>query len=413
MKIPSEHINVLTHPKLWMDPEAVSQLERVASLPHCEQAVGMPDLHCGRGIPVGAAFSFRGVIRPKLIGGDMGCGVSLAVVPKIKKRGDALKRRLPVKAPRLFDEVEDPHLALSLIWHEGIYGLSKIPTLPSSLRELAKLSSPTPHVGNIPSSLDRVQRYLDQLGTPGGGNHFLEISRVAEVSERERCDQLGLRAGTHVVIAHSGSRGLGGDLSAEWADQILEHSPDQDEYLSALQGALNYARCNRFILQWLALNAMGCASTERVSFQLDLIHNEVTPMKLGSELWLHRKGAAPAQSGELTVVLGTRGSRSWLMEGLGDERCLCSVAHGAGRKMSRSEAVAKLKPKYTRQSLAQTKLGGTVLCDDPQLLYEEHPRAYKAIEPVIQSLEEAGAAKRIAALEPLFTMKFSEGHDSE
>ena len=205
---------------------------------------------------------------------------------------------------------------------------------------------------------------------------------------------------------------MGGDLSAQWAGQVLDQPEDQKRYLSELQGAVNYARCNRFILQWMGLNAFGCAQESRIAGQVDLVHNEVIASELdGTPVWLHRKGAAPAEEGQLTVVLGTRGTRSWVMKGLGATSCLCSVAHGAGRKMGRGEAVAKFKGRFTKKSLVKTDLGGEVLCDNSQLLYEEHPHAYKAIEPVISSLVKAGAAVRVAALEPILTYKMSENHD--
>ncbi|MFT5686337.1 MAG: release factor H-coupled RctB family protein, partial [Myxococcota bacterium] len=89
----------------------------------------------------------------------------------------------------------------------------------------------------------------------------------------------------------------------------------------------------------------------------------------------------------------------------GDAACLCSVAHGAGRRMGRNEAIEKLRDRYTRASLTYTALGGRVMCADRDLLYAEHPDAYKAIEPVIASLEAAGAARRMAALSPIVTVK--------
>ena len=415
-----DHVSVIQRPELWMEPDAIEQLVQVASLPRCRRAVGMPDLHQGRGIPVGAAFAFDGELRPPLIGGDMGCGVSLIVVPKPRKRGEAMKRRLHTGDSNLFEACDTPREALTAIWREGPSALARFDFLPESLQALAEARASLPHAGSqrvnasphLPSCLTRIERYLSQLGTPGGGNHFLEISRVAErVSDVELDDDLGLKQGAYAVLAHSGSRGLGGDLSAQWTGRVLEDPAEQSIYLSELQGAVNYARCNRFILQWMGLNALGCAQESRVAGQLDLVHNEVISSELeGDQVWLHRKGSAPAERGQLTVVLGTRGTRSWVMRGLGEDSCLCSVAHGAGRKMGRGEAVAKFKGRFTKKSLIKTEMGGEVICDNAQLLYEEHPRAYKAIEPVISSLVAAGAAERVAALEPILTYKMSEGH---
>lgn len=418
-----DHVSIIQRPDLWMESSAIDQLINVAQLPRCKRAVGMPDLHQGRGIPVGAAFAFEHEVRPQLIGGDMGCGVTLIVAPKPRKRGEAVKRRLPSGSLDLFESCEEPKRALELIWSLGAHALTRFDFLPESLISLAAHHYPEPPpmgsspLEKLPDALNRIERYLAQLGTPGGGNHFLELSRVAELEElsEERAqalEELGLKRGSYVALAHSGSRGLGGDLSASWTGRVLDEPAERSRYLAELQGALNYAQCNRFILAWVGLNALGCAQPSRVGGMIELVHNEVSASELeGTPVWLHRKGAAPALRDQLTVVLGTRGTRSWVMEGLGSEPHLCSIAHGAGRKMGRGEAVAKLKDRFKKQSLTRTALGGEVICDNPQLLYEEHPKAYKEIEPVVQSLVDAGAARRVAALEPVLTYKVSEGHD--
>jgi release factor H-coupled RctB family protein len=150
------------------------------------------------------------------------------------------------------------------------------------------------------------------------------------------------------------------------------------------------------------LRAAGLGSPSRVASVLDIVHNIA---ERRGTAFLHRKGAAPAEQGQATVVLGSRGAPSWLMQGLGREHCLACVAHGAGRRMGRSEAHAKLRDKHKRASLARSALGTRVICDDVTLMYEEHPDAYKAIEPVVESLEHAEAAQRVAALVPLITVK--------
>lgn len=141
----------------------------------------------------------------------------------------------------------------------------------------------------------------------------------------------------------------------------------------------------------------------QLALVFDIVHNAVEAVSDGA--FLHRKGAAPAERDQPSVVLGSRGAPSWLMVGLGNEECLCSIAHGAGRRMGRSEAYGKLKLRHTRASLARSELGTRILCDDTVLMYEEHPDAYKPIEPVIASLEDCGAAARVAALVPLVTVK--------
>src|SRR5690606_13183254 len=102
-----------------------------------------------------------------------------------------------------------------------------------------------------------------------------------------------------------------------------------------------------------------------------------------AQAFVHRKGAAPAAHGEATVVLGSRGAPSWVLLGAGHEGALSSVAHGAGRRMNRSDARKKLASRYKRAELSRTSHGGRIVCDDVDLLYEEHPDAYKPIEPVV------------------------------
>ena len=116
------------------------------------------------------------------------------------------------------------------------------------------------------------------------------------------------------------------------------------------------------------------------------------------------QASAPSE-GMATIVLGSRGAPSWVLAGTGSEVGLRSVAHGAGRRMGRAEALSKLKGKYRRSELLATKLGGRVVCDDADLLYEEHPDVYKPIEPVVASLIEAGLAAPVASLVPVVTVK--------
>jgi release factor H-coupled RctB family protein len=179
--------------------------------------------------------------------------------------------------------------------------------------------------------------------------------------------------------------------------------PEAEAYLADLRGAIRYARTNRLLIAFRLLRAAGLGSAARIAHLFDIVHNAVE--RRGEHGFLHRKGAAPAEREQATVVLGSRGAPSWIMSGAGNECCLSSVAHGAGRRMARSEAHEKLRAKYSRKSLTRTSLGTRVVCDDTALMYEEHPDAYKAIEPVIESLEEAGAATRVAELVPLLTVK--------
>lgn len=393
------HTALIANPNVWMESAGIEQLARVASQPGCVRAVGMPDLHPGRGIPIGAAFAFEHCVLPDLVGGDAGCGVLTVVARRDGPRGDALERRVlaALEEPLLPDVPAE--MLLQACWHKGPRGLLELANVPPLLGELAsRYDDHEDASGALPTGL----AYAQQLGSVGGGNHFAEIARVDKLHDRARARAFSLEPDAQVVLVHSGSRALGTALAERYTGQTLRGDAIHG-YLADLRGAIRYARSNRLLMAWRILRAAGITSSGRVAQLFDIVHNAVE--RLADNTYLHRKGAAPAELGQPTVVLGSRGAPSWIMEGLGNAACLCCVAHGAGRRMARSEAYSKLRARYTRASLARSDLGSRVLCDDTTLMYEEHPDAYKPIEPVVQSLEEAGAARRLAALIPMITVK--------
>ncbi len=349
--LPSREPLIVRGPGVVVEAAAEEQLRRVAIWAGCVRAVGLPDLHPGPGVPVGAAFAFDGVVRPDLVGSDAGCGVRVTVVSRVRASGDDLERRIRRE------------------WEED-------PGEPAS-----------------------------GLGTIGGGNHFAEVSRVGEIVDREEAARLGLSRGATAVVVHSGSRGLGRALSLRWAGRALPEA-DAGPYLLELEAAVRFALRNRTVLTERLLRALGAARAGSIASTFDVVHNTVSREPIdGRHLFVHRKGAAPAPSGLPTIVLGTRGTPSWIVLGLGSPEHLASVAHGAGRRLVRSEAAARLRPRYTRASLERTRLGGRVLCDDTALMYEEHPGAYKPVDPVVDALVASGAARRVASLHPAVTVK--------
>jgi len=216
---------------------------------------------------------------------------------------------------------------------------------------------------------------------------------------------IGLARDALAVVAHSGSRGLGTALAEAWGMCVLGGG-DRDRYLGELAGACRFARANRLVLAYRVLGALGAVRDHTLRGSFDVSHNDVRHEAVaGAGAWVHRKGAAPAPAEALTIVLGSRGAPSWIMKGTGAEPGLGSVAHGAGRRMTRSEAVDKLKQRYRRSEVVRSALGSRVVCDVKQLLLEEHPDAYKAIEPVIAALEAHRQATRVADLTPIATVK--------
>lgn len=405
----SARASLISAPSVWMEGEALEQLKRAAELPGCIQAVGMPDLHPGLGIPVGASLLFQGALHPRLIGSDGGCGVRLMALTRLKHSGDTLIRRVEDATHGTALPEVNPHEALEAVWHAGPRGLTQLPGIPEGLLELiAREPEEPPELAQWVSApcISDADGGVFELGSIGGGNHFLELSRVTRVADQDAAEALGLEKGAHAVLAHSGSRGLGRLLAHRWGSKVLEDSDAIKGFLGELAGVTRFARANRLVLCWRMLHAAGAAKLERIAGVIDVTHNTVVSSGEGMQTgWLHRKGAAPAGLEQTTVVLGSRGAPSWVMQGLGNHALLCSVAHGAGRKLSRGDALAKLKPRFTRASLLRTETGGRVLCDDPTLLYEEHPECYKDMEPIVSSLEAAAMAHRVVALTPVVTVK--------
>lgn len=387
--------------------EALNQFAAAASLPGCLRAAAMPDLHPGRGIPVGACFATTGVVYPHLVGSDIGCGARVMVTDLRRISRDRLERKLRAAftdpAP-LLEDVPTGEL-LRAVWSSGPRGLlalSGLPDLVAALCEAEPADGALPVSAAPPPDSGSASSFL---GTIGHGNHFAEVSLVQEVRDDTVARDLGIQKGHVAVVVHSGSRGLGESIGSRWGTTGLRGA-EIELYLAEHAGACRFAITNRLLVAYRILRALGITRATDISGCCDVIHNDVRPERLGSEeVWVHRKGAAPAHDGMPTVVLGSRGAPSWIMVGRGLEAGLRSVAHGAGRRMSRTEARTRLRSRHRREDLARTPLGGRVLCDDSALLYEEHPDAYKPIEPIIAALEEAGAASRVASLTPVMTVK--------
>ncbi|MGC4122855.1 MAG: RtcB family protein [Myxococcales bacterium] len=396
--------SLIANPDVWMEGGALEQLDRAAALAGCVRAVGLPDLHPGPGgMPIGVALAFEDAILPSLLGSDVGCGVRVVLTRLRRPSLDRLERRLRsvLESPISLGEI--PGVTEALL-AQGVHGLAGLESLPASLRQLAAAEPPEDALDPTLLAPDLLAPlHADALGTVGGGNHFAELAFVSDVN---RSDDAGAGLGDRLaVIVHSGSRGLGHQVGERFGGQRLA-SADAGAFLAAQRWACRFAHANRFLLAWQLLSAAEAARPDKQALAVDCVHNQVVRRPLdGREVWLHRKGAAPAEGGQLTVVLGSRGAPTHLMRGTGQTSALESVAHGAGRRMTRSEALSKMRAKHPRDTLRRTRLGSRVLCDRTETLYEEHPDVYKAIEPIIESITTAGLATPVATLTPLLTVK--------
>jgi release factor H-coupled RctB family protein len=348
-------VTVFASPTSWIESDAVAQCHQVAALDGMMHVAGMPDLHPGKGAPIGAAMAST-VLYPFLVGSDIGCGI--AVFPIRLKR--AVPEKLAARFPDL-DRAVDPH-----------------------------------EVGDIPGG------YTEGLGTVGRGNHFVELARIDAVLAPDRAERLGLAANDLVLIVHSGSRGLGERiLRAHTEIHGAGPAPDPATYLREHDDAVRWGSLNRRLMAVRVAEALGAEPSEPI---VDVCHNLV---EVRDRVYLHRKGAAPGDGREV-LIAGTRGTRSYLVAGHAGSEANYSVAHGAGRKMSRADALRRGRDKHTVEELRRTPVGSVVVCGDRQLLFEEAPTAYKRIEQVVGDLVDHGLATPIATTVPLVTYKTAD-----
>ena len=393
----SSSVRLFASTQGWIEGQAVRQLYAAANLEGVRLAVGFPDLHPGKGSPVGAAFVTDRLIYPHLIGGDIGCGMALFKTDLLRR-----KAKLDRWASLSFD--------LEYPW-EG------------DVRE------------DLTAHRLHTTSFDDALGTIGGGNHFAELQAVERIFDAGEFDALGLGKDHLVVLVHSGSRGLGEATLRAHVDEhraagVSSDSEAADAYLGGHDFAVRWAKANRELIARRFVAALGaeaeclwdgCHNSIIHSSRSSRCESDSTSvrhkwsgltsaatgfMKVDSaDVWIHRKGAVEA-SGGIVVIPGSRGAMSYLVKPIGDgESHAWSLAHGAGRKWSRSDARQRMRERFDVSELVQTPLGSRVICEPRDLLYEEAPAAYKNIEAVIGDLVDAGLVSVIATLRPLLTYK--------
>ncbi len=362
-------MRVIASSQNWIEGAAVQQLAKTAELAGMRLAVGLPDLHPGKGSPIGAAFVTDGWIYPALVGSDVGCGIGLW---RTGLNGHAIKRSAWADRLRGLDDAWDGD-AKQYLKARGI----------------------------------EAAGYEQSLGTIGSGNHFAELQAVERIADETGSERLGIASDDVYLCVHSGSRGFGDAVLRDHVERfgfngLDVSSKEAGEYLIRHDHARAWAAANRELIAMRILDRLKTEG-ERI---VDLCHNWVEPRVVDSRTgWVHRKGAAPSTGGAV-VIPGSRGAYTYVvMPTDPTERSAFSLAHGAGRKWSRSDSRARLEKRFTVKDLARTELGSEVICEDKQLLYEEAPQAYKNVDVVIGDLVAANLATVVAVLKPLVTYK--------
>ena len=377
--------------KIWtdeVDEQSKQQLRNIASLPFVHHHVAaMPDVHLGIGATIGSVIATHKAIIPAAVGVDIGCGMLACRLSltaneldekSLKKVFDQINRDVPVGRAQHQDNRVLIHAAMPFE---------------------ARLDAMTAKHPQLLKSFGKFSKWMNQMGTLGGGNHFIEVCL-------DTSDQVW-------VMLHSGSRGIGNALASyfiELARKDMERwmiqLPDRDlayfpegsehfaDYVEAVNWAQEYAMQNRESMLDLVLAALGrhLPEFDVTSEVVNCHHNYVTiEHHYGANVWVTRKGAIRAREGDLGIIPGSMGAKSYIVRGKGNPESFHSSSHGAGRKMSRTAAGKQ----FTAADLARQTAG--VICRKDIGVVDEIPGAYKDIDTVM--------ANQSDLIEPIYQLK--------
>jgi tRNA-splicing ligase RtcB len=425
---------------------SLEQLQNVATLPGIvDAAIAMPDIHQGYGFPVGGLAATEmpdGVVSPGGVGYDINCGVRLLALPltadELGERRAALVHEISRSVPAGAGREGGKRVNLERVLREG----SRI--VAERDDDVVRTESGGCLPGADPAAVsERAQeRGGNQLGTMGSGNHFVELQRVDRIFDVATADALGLVPGQVTALIHSGSRGFGHQVCSDYVkrmDAVLgkygislpdrqlscapASSPEGSAYLAAMAAAANFAWANRQEIANRVRRAveqtLGRQAAERTQQVYDVAHNVAKPERHhGRDVLVHRKGATrafPAGSddipeiyrgvGQPVFIPGSMGTASYVLAGAPGamERSFGSACHGAGRRLSRTAARKEIHGADLRRQLEHE--GIVVRSASNKGLAEEAPFAYKDVESVVDVVEQAGLAKRVARLVPLGVVK--------
>ncbi len=439
-----------------LSDRSLDQLVNVSTLPGIEKfALAMPDIHQGYGFPIGGvaatAIEQGGVISPGGIGYDINCGVRLLSTHMEEKD---LRSSMQKLATAVF------HAVPSGVGRGGSFKLS-IQELDNVLRDGAAYLVEQGY--GTKSDLERCEEHgcmsnadpsmiskrakkrgFDQLGTLGSGNHFLEIQKVDTIYDENAAKAFGLRKDLVVIMVHCGSRGLGHQTCTDYVRRFMTEAsnfdielPDRElvcaplksqagtDYYNAMAAAANFAWANRHMIGSLVQGAFQSVlgKNAQLSTVYDVSHNMGKLEKhsidgVEKDVLVHRKGATRAfgpgcpeitevyrKTGQPVLIPGTMGTASYVLVGLNEnmQRTFGTVCHGAGRRMSRTQAKKSIHGSQLRERLESK--GIIIRCESDRGLAEEAPMAYKDVDNVVNVVDGAGLASKVARVVPLAVIK--------
>jgi tRNA-splicing ligase RtcB len=433
---------------------SLQQVVDVATLPGIVVAsFAMPDVHWGYGFPIGGVAATDveagGVVSPGGVGFDISCGVRLLLapldrdelVPHLSRLMDELDRVVPKGMGRgAVWDLDDGRQLRRILTGGAAYAVREG---YGTERDLERCEDGGVLAGADPDAVtDRAcLRGLHQVGSLGSGNHFLELQVVDALPDPAVAAAFGLHVGQVCVMIHSGSRGLGHQVCTDHVrgmepamaragihvpDRQLAcapvRSPQGEAYLAAMAAAANYGRANRQLLAHAVRGAFArVVGTPRLELLYDVSHNLAKLETHTVEgrprlLCVHRKGATRAlppghpdlpvdlaDVGQPVLVPGSMGTASYVLVGQVGGDAFHSTCHGAGRAMSRTAARRHTAPQTLRRQLAD--VGVDVRAASTRGLVEEAPCSYKDVDAVVDTVERAGLARRVARLVPIGVVK--------
>ncbi|OGS46124.1 MAG: RNA-splicing ligase RtcB [Elusimicrobia bacterium RIFOXYD2_FULL_34_15] len=420
---------------------AHQQVANVAALPGIiGKSFAMPDIHWGYGFPIGGVAAFdinKGVISPGGIGYDINCGVRLLRTNLLKKD---IERNIKNLVAGLFNNIPS-----------GVGATGKLNLLANEVKSVLEKGAKwavekgfgeKEDLKNIEEngtfkdadfsnvSERAIDRGKEQLGTLGAGNHFLEIQEITEIYDEDFAQKHGIFLGQITVMIHTGSRGLGYQVCDDYikvmlnaarkyeinlTDKQLACAPVLSEegktYFSAMAAAANYAWANRQIItHWVRETFMHVLAKSPKDLGLELVYDVAHNIgkfeeHAGKQIFIHRKGATRSLPNIPVLIPGTMGTASYVM--VGTEQALKetfgSTCHGAGRTMSRTQALKGIQGNELIKKLESE--GITVQVKKMKTLAEEAPGAYKDVNLVVDVCHNAGISKKVAKMKPLGVIK--------